>query len=247
MSFYTTLAFYRPSAPPQITATDLAGFVASFAALGVADDRKGARFGFEVRFGTSIDQDDKPTDWHEPVLETPSGGGIYATRTIAYDAQNAELRSLSDLGGALSALGRRKIYRANLSLGPVVRPVYEGLRREATAENEVSLSLDSWSLEVGPILSYDLATEEPYHVGWVAVQVGGYGYLYPWTFYDLITRAEAISPLQALTDLCRRTWPVAPGPPPRKVVKVRKAMGDLWPYPRADQPWEWSWGLQETG
>ena len=204
-------------------------------------------FGFEVRFGSSIDQDDKPTNWPEPVLEGPSGGGIFATRTIDYDAQDTDLPSLPDLAGALATLGRRMIYRANLSLGHVVLPIYEGLRREASAENEVSLGLDSWSLEVGPIVSYDLATEEPYHVGWVAVQMGGYGYLYPWKFRDLISRAEALPSLQALTNLCRRTWPVAPGPPPRNVVEARKAMGDLWPYHRADQPWDWSWGLQEAG
>src|SRR5262245_38073368 len=131
MSFYTTLAFYRPSAPPRITAADLAGFVTSFAPLGVAGDQKGARFGFEVRFGIAIDQDDRPTDWLEPVLGGPSGGGIFATRTIDYDAQGTDLPSLPDLAGALVALGRRTVYRANLCLGHVVRPVYEGLRREA--------------------------------------------------------------------------------------------------------------------
>jgi hypothetical protein len=245
MSFYTTLSFYRPTAPPQIIGADLAGFVSAFAALGAADGTS-ARLSYEIRFGRSVDQDDKPTDWDEPVLEGPSGGGIYINRTVDFDAEGT-VSSFIDLAGALTTLGRRPIYRANLMLGQVVPSVYDGLSREPSEENEMGLSLDSWSMKVGPILSYNLATEEPYHVGWVAVQVSGHGYLYPWAFRNLIDRAEALTPIREMTKLCRRKWPVPDDRPPRRVVKSRKATGNLWPYPRADQPWDWFWGLQESG
>jgi hypothetical protein len=247
MSFYTTLSFYRPTPPPKITAADLATFVSAFASLGAAEGKEGATLGFEIRFGRAVDQDDTPTHRFEPVLRGGSGGGIYVTRPIAFDAEGTDLPSHHALAGAFAALGPGTIYRARLDLGYTAGSVFEGLRREPSQENEVSLDLDSWSMEVGPIASYDLATEAPYQVGWVAVQVSGYGYLYPWTFPDLIGRAESLRPIRAVTDLCRRTWPVAPGAPPRRVVKARKAMAELWPYPRADQPWDWFWGLQEEG
>ena len=246
MSFETTLSFYRPTAPPEIHGLGLAGFVSAFDALGVANDGPGVTLAYEIRFGRSVDQDDRPTDWLEPVLEGPTGGGIYGIRSVDFDAEGTA-PSLKDLAGALAALGGRPIYRANLTLGLVVDPVYDGLSRGPSEENEVGLGLDSWSMEVGPIVCFDLATEEPWHVGWIAVQIGGPGYLYPWTFRDLVDRAEAIAEIRGVADLCRGTWPVAAASPPRRVVKARKAMGDLWPYPRADPPWDWFWGLQESG
>ncbi len=84
-------------------------------------------------------------------------------------------------------------------------------------------------------------------VGWIAVNLDGPGYLFPWSFRDLVDRAEAIAPVRELMSLCRRTWPVAPGEPDRRVIEARRMMGELWPYPRLDGPWDWSWGLGESG
>ena len=247
MSFRTTLSFYRPDLPPKMTGADLAGFVSAFAALELSDGPTWTRLGFQVRFGRSVNQDDKPTDWDEPVLEGPEGGGIYITQLIDYDAEARDLPSLVDLAGVLAALESKTIYRADLILGAIARPVLDGLEREPSAEHELGLYLDSWSLRIGPIFTYDLASEGPFHVGWIAVEASGNGYLYPWTFRDLIDRAEALKPIQALMGLCRKTWPVAPVPPRRRAVKARKAMGELWPYPLADQPMDWFWGLVESG
>ena len=115
------------------------------------------------------------------------------------------------------------------------------------ADERRSLNLDSWSLEIGPITSHDLGGEVVYMVGWIAVGMHGYGYLYPWTLCDLIERAEACAPVHALMDLCRRTWPVAAKKPPRQVIKARQKMGELWPYPDTDRCWDWCWGLRESG
>jgi hypothetical protein len=223
----------------------LAQFVSAFGTLGVSDGLKGAGFGFEVRYGRSIDQDDKPTHWDEPVLEGPSGGGIYVASAISYDAEDTDLTSLHELAAALTDLGARTIYRANLSLGHVVRPLFEALRQEPSKENEVGLGLDTWSMELGPVMSCNLATERPYHVGWIAVSLSGFGYLHPRSFRDLIERAEALEPIRALLGLCRTTWPVAPRRPSRRVVKACKAMAELWPYARPDQPSDWFWGIRD--
>jgi hypothetical protein len=247
VSFYTTLSFYRPTKPPTLTGADLAAFVSAFATLGVSDPKAGATFGFEVRFGDSIDQDDQPADWLDPVLEGPSGGGIYTIDSIDYDTEAGDLRSLDELSGALATLEQRPIYRATLTLGQIVRPILDSLRREPSEDNPLGLGLDTWSFEVGPIVTYNLASEEPFHVGWIAVQASGPGYLYPWTFRELIGRADAIPQVQELIGLCRRTWPVVPGRLARRIVKARKAMGDLWPYARLDRAWDWYWGLQESG
>jgi hypothetical protein len=49
-----------------------------------------------------------------------------------------------------------------------------------------------------------------------------------------------------MTELCRATWPVAPERPDRRQKKARRQMGDLWPYPKLDRPWDWYWGLSES-
>jgi hypothetical protein len=33
---------------------------------------------------------------------------------------------------------------------------------------------------------------------------------------------------------------------PGRSGKLRKQMGDLWPYPKIDPPWDWYWGLCES-
>jgi hypothetical protein len=101
-------------------------------------------------------------------------------------------------------------------------------------------------MEIGPILSCDLGCEAPFHVGWVSVSLSGYGYLYPWSFAELVQRAEGHPAIGRMTDLCRATWPVDAGRPDQQLKKLRKQMGDLWPYPKIDRPWDWYWGLCES-
>lgn len=239
MSFDTSLRFYRPGTPPTLTGADLARFVEGFAALGVALE-EGA-IGLRVKLGRAIDQDERPTLWEEPV--TP-GGGISVTRRAAFDAEASDLPSFGRLAADLARLGG-PIYRAELDLGRAVEAVRSRTRREPSEENEVALSLGRLGLQVGPILSHALGDEATYMVGWIAFQMHGHGYLYPWTFRELVDRVEAAPEVRALMDVCRATWPVAPEQPPRGVVAARKRMGELWPYTRADLPGDWYWGLAE--
>jgi hypothetical protein len=110
----------------------------------------------------------------------------------------------------------------------------------------VDLYLDQWFMEIGPIISCDLGSEDLFHVGWLSVSLSGYGYLYPWTFAELVQRAEGDSSIRRVTELCRATWPVEAGRRDRRQKTLRKRMGDLWPYPEIDRPWDWYWGLSES-
>jgi hypothetical protein len=242
MSFYTALSFYRPERPPKLTGADLASIISSFAALDLAAAR--GTTSYQIKFGRSIDQDRRSASWDEPVPGT--GGVIARCESIEYDAEAWNVPSLSDLAQELSAF-RDTIYRASLLLGPLTDQIYTALKRDPSEDNDQSLELDSWSMELGPIAAYELGGNPPVMVGWIEVALSGYGYLYPWSFRDLFDRAQALDPIHDLMALCRRTWPVAPQRPSRALVKTRQAMGDLWPYSRADLPLDWCWGLRETG
>lgn len=239
MSFYTSLFYYRPGTPPTSTGADLAGFVASFASLGLADED--GPIGYRVKLGRAIDQDERPTDWDESMT---SDGVISVARRIEFDAEETDLLTLAQLAESLARLDG-SIYRADLDLGHVVQPVLSRTKRSPSEENDVALTLTHWGLQIGPILSHALGGEGAYMVGWIAVTMHGYGYLYPWGLRELVDRVEASPGIRGLMDLCREAWPIGPEKPPRGVVSARKKMGELWPYARADLSWDWYWGLAE--
>jgi hypothetical protein len=230
MSFYTSLFFYRPGAPPTLSGADLAAFVANFASLGLAGGT--GPIGYRVKFGRAIDQDERPTHWDEPV--TPDGIVSVARRT-EFDVEEADLLSLARLTGNLAKLDGL-IYRADLDLGYVADPIYSRTERSPSEENDAALELSHWGLQVGPILSHALGGDAVYMVGWIAVAMHGHGYLYPWGLRELVDRVEAAPGVVTLMALCREAWPVGPEKPPRGAVRARKKMGELWPYVRADLP-----------
>lgn len=252
MSFQTSLFLYRPQPPRGLTAAKLAGFVRGFAALGLS---KPDYLAYQVKFGKSVDQDDRGTTW----CESASGSWIGVVRSIEYDAEDRNVPDLANLADALDGLSERPIYRAWLGLGDLVRPVYDALWREPSEENEKQLGFNlGWSIEVGPIESHDMGGEGPFRVGWLAVSLSGQGDPYPWTYRDLIARAEAVPGVSDLLGICRRTWPIDPprvpllhvrgsSRAPRRIVQLRKSMGELWPYDDLAEPWDWCWGISVSG
>ncbi|MDG3004691.1 hypothetical protein [Paludisphaera mucosa] len=235
MSCTTRLLYYRPEAPKRLTPAALAAFAREFAASTVSKPEYG--IGFQVGFGKAIDQDDRPTSWDEP--------GSWVVQEFEYDAEEDEFSDLARMADALDGLPDRPIYRATLLLGNLVRPMYESLWREPSAENETQLGFNyGWSLEAGPIECFDPALG-PFPVGWLALNLDGQGDPYPWTYRELIARAEGTPGYAAALDVCRRSWPVdGPRKPGRKVVDQRRLMKDLWPYDDVHRPSDWSWGLQ---
>ncbi len=237
MSSYTSLDFYRPTAPPIITGEQLARFVRAFAKLGVSTD--GYPMTIELKFGKAIDQDEKPSLEYEQVYKT-----IWAPKESDLDLEE-ERRSLKSVSSVLS--GKKKtIYRAFIGLGAATKEIFDHLARIKSPENETDLTLDSWSLQIDPIMSSSLGSDDQFFVGWISVGISGYGYLYPWTPADLVRRAESHPGIRKVKMLCQKTWPVESGEPNQQVKKLRKRMGALWPYDRVDIQWDWYWGIEET-
>jgi hypothetical protein len=235
VSITTELHFYRPTDPPIVTGGSLAEFVRAFQNLGLCEE-KGSR-AVRLKFGEAIDQDEKPSAVYEPVNSV-----VYSVSEIEWDAAE-QCESVSSVQTLLAAI-RKPIYRAHLELGAATDDVIEQLKRVNSPDNDTDLWLTGWGLHIEPILSASFTTET-YFIGWISVSISGYGYLFPWTFSDLVQRAEAHPGIRQLKELCRRTWPVEARSPTPQQQEVRKQMGELWPYDRIDLRWDWYWGLQE--
>jgi hypothetical protein len=184
-----------------------------------------------VKLGNEIDADDRTV-------------GDLDDDEVDWDVDGT-FASLDELITVLRAI-RGRVYRAFFALGNLSQQVVEGLRRAGSAENRVNLILDELSLEIGPVEVGDLELPKVFQVGWIAVSLSGNGSLRPWTFRDLIARAEACPPVVGLADLCRRAWPVTPKRPGMLQRLRRKRLRHLWPYDAIDRAMDWCWGLHET-
>ncbi len=238
MSFYSSLKFYRPRKPPVVIANELATVIARIADTGKLCSS--GMYGVKVKFGDSIDSDDRETNWYEP-QET----GIILVGEIDWDI---ELRALSDGKEVVNALSgnQKPIYRAHISLGTPMPDVLEPITRVDSPENEIDFVPSDLSLEIGPIIAGNMATEEPVQVGWISLNFSGYGYFYPWSLAETMLRANSSEPIKALTDIVRTTWPVPSAAPEQEIVEIRRQIPDVWPY-EVDRPWDWYWGAHETG
>lgn len=239
MSFYTSLVYYRPCPPPRVTADDLSHFIAKVQETNTLTDR-GLRT-MSIKFGESIDLDDRDTQWVE---ELPSG--LYQTREIEWDVERFDRPSLQELIDCLSG-DKRIIYRAFIMLGMPTQEVLERITRKDSPENEVDYCPDGLSIQLGPILCSTMATEQPLHMGWISVELSGGGYLFPWTFRDAYDRLESSAEIQKITRACQQFWPVKKDPPVPRIAEIREQFKTLWPYDEYDRPWDWFWGLRESG
>jgi hypothetical protein len=254
MSFYTTLHFYRPTPPPVVTGPALARFLLALSGTGLFE-RKGAEY-LIVKFGRSIDQDAKGT-----TVETQVVPGMYSVRSIEYDLKHDRI-SLADAVQVLSNHDR-PVYRASVNLGILRQDVIAALQTERPDDRNTNLCLWDSTIELGPIELGSISSERSFAVGWMSVGFGDNGDLVPWTARDLTGRAMSLPQLEPLTRICRETFPVDPdyrGPGfrsggtlrrllqrPLSRFKRRRLMGDLWPFVELDRPWDWYWGVAESG
>jgi hypothetical protein len=262
MSFYSGFRLCRPTKPPVITGPALASFIEAFEALGLV--RPEGFLYLSVKFGRSIDRDDKDTTIYTPVMP-----GISNVRSIEWDLEPDKLAGRRDI---IEHLGvhDRPIYRAEVGLGGMTDELHAYVNSTQGFDDEPNLNLDGWSLSILPQPAGLLNTEEQFFTGWIGVGMSGPGYLFPLTLPDLIRRAETHPGLVALADLCRRTWLVTTAPvkeplwwylphmrkrhaydmqggrPSRRVQDRRRAMGEAWGYP-IDAPLDWHWIVNETG
>ena len=254
MSFYTTLHFYRPTPPPVVTGPVLARFIGALMETGLFE-RRGAEY-LMVKFGRSIDLDAKGTTIEKMVLP-----GIFTVHSIEYDLDYDRI-ALDD-ATRLLANHDRPLYRASVNLGTMREGVIAALQTPQPWDGRANLCLWDATVEIGPIEVGSMSSERSFAVGWMSVGFGGNGYLSPWTPRDLTGRAMVLQQLERLTRVCRETFPVDPGyrgpgfrsggslrrlfQRPLSRFKRRREMGDLWPFEELDLPWDWYWGVAETG
>lgn len=241
MSFFTSLILYRPTEPPIVATGALSAFVRDLPGTGLFADAGTIRA--SLKFGRALDEDERPASWDEPIDEQ---GIISVAREMEWDveAEAVSLHGLADLLGGT----KETIYRAVLALGDASDALRRHVARPASAaDDDLGLDLDAWSLELGPVMSYSLGSEGPFMVGWIGLSLEGHGQIWPESARELVDRLLRFPGVAELEDLCRRTWPVRAESPTRRVIKARRSMGDLWPYDRADRPWDWCWGVAESG
>jgi hypothetical protein len=234
MSFYTSIKYYRPGRPPQVTCDQFARFVSALCdtrAFGTdASDLRSlmVRLGDRIkrdRLGILSDSQKCPCDIE---LE-------YAPR---------ELQEIIDcLAG-----DDRSIYRAWVSLGEPINEVTNPIRHSGHPENEEGFCPDALSVGIGPVELAHLDSHRGWLVGWISLDISSQGYLFPWTFREVVEKLEAIPAVQRLMKVCRELWPVPPDPPPPELVEQRRQNADyLWPYDDLEKPMDWYWGLHESG
>jgi len=225
MSFFSSLVYYRPGPPPKVTGDGLSQLIRGILNSEFVTD---SRDTLEVKFGDAIDPESDEEDEDE----------------IDWDI--AGQYSLSEMIDALSS-DQRLICRADVSFKTPCDSLLDSISRRDSPENEVDLNPDCMAIEIRPVKIRRLENEEPFHVGWASMYFSGYGYLYPWTLRDVVARAESSQEMQHLMQLCRSHWPVAGSMADPSVVALRKRLGELWPYDKFDKPWDWCWGVVETG
>jgi hypothetical protein len=236
MSFHTTLQFYRPTEPPIVTGADLARFLERLRETATLQDNGWQTL--QVKYGERIDADDSEAVWTEPIAPQLS-----TIRSIAWDI-DISANGIQQIVDQLRDEPRH-IYRAAVSLGTLDEKVVAPITRKGSAENDTDFLPYELGVEIGLIESWLMGDEQICEVGWMSLTLSGSGYLFPWTFPEVVRQLESVPLIGKLTDVCRSTWPVAPGPLNRKVVEFRRKMGKVWPYEDYDRPWDWYWAARE--
>lgn len=102
--------------------------------------------------------------------------------------------------------------------------------------------LYDWSLSIEPLTLESPVTGRIIPIGWIALSLGGQGYLTNNLYFnDLVTLVRDLPECQRVEELVRSFWPVAPRSPSRKLRKIRREMGKYWTGVSEDEPSDWFW------
>ena len=235
MAAFTTAHFYRPGPPPIVTMEQLAYFMGTIADVGLISNFKPT---VKAKFGARIDSDDLPT-----TITVPLNDLMDEERDIDWDVDK-EFPNLLDAINFMRKRGNRTIYRSWVTLGDLSKDVIDVIDHPALEKGGNALWLDTVGLELAPII-VNTNDDKEFHVGWMSVNLSGYGYLYPWTHDELRTRIAGQSKLCQIGQLCRSFWPVPLEYPSPETVSLRKEMGQLWGSD-LEAPKDWRWVFAES-
>lgn len=238
MSFYTSLIYHRPGTPPLVKSADLSNFLRRIHDTKLLDEGGGTTL--KIKFGKSIDYNKKRT-WHLKRLTS----GLFSYQEIEWDLELSDATLLEMIERIAS--DQRTIYRAFVILGNPIQDVLRPLTRQNSPENEIDFLPFDLSLELGPIECGDLASAEPQHVGWIGLGLSGSGYLFPWTFPDVLQRLQASPEIQIITEVCRSFWPVIEPATKSLFTRIRESVVGKTTTNATVVPSDWAWGLNETG
>lgn len=235
MSFYSSLFYYRPGPPALVTTENLAAYLRAFEKLEISEISHPELIQLRFRRATDVDQDRPWGQANEP--------GTLDESNIDWDVNEAT-DSLTQMAVRVAGASRI-IHRASINLGMPKHSIFQTLMVD-TPENLNGFAPDTWTLEIGPVESFALDSDRFFFVGWVAIRLHGNGYFFPRTLAEMAGRAEQNADLQRVMELCRSTWPVEGKVPDRRQIQARRAIGELWPYPTLERPWDWYWGGYES-
>jgi hypothetical protein len=142
MSFFTSLQYYRPRPPPAMTADDLARFVTAIRDTGTLT--ASGLLCLKLKFGDSIDQDDKGTTWEE---ETAPYMAII--HDVDWDVELGDPSDLQEIVDRLTG-DERRVYRAYVGLGAATDGVLKPITRTNSPENSCDFYPCDVAIGVGP-------------------------------------------------------------------------------------------------
>lgn len=234
MGFYSSLTYYRPTNPPVVTTPQLADFIERVRDTGLT--QSSGFMDVSLKYGPRISKNFAETFWAVPIIS-----GLFSIREIEWDFKS-RFSSFDEIIKALRQTDQ-PIYRGRISLGLVVDDVCHQIYRLNSPENTDDFTPGELGFELGPITNGLMNDDDYIHVGWMSLNLHGYGYLYPWTPQDAIRRVLAVDKIQRLMQVAREMFPVSPSDVGRREKSARKRLGRAWPYPTMDVPYDWCWGI----
>lgn len=128
MGFFTSVSYYRPCKPPAVTGVELRRFIESLRTKGLLKSE--GLLSAQVKFGDSIDQDERESGWQEPVPNCP---GVFTMESIDWDIEERRIRTTAETTAVLDGCNER-IYRAYVELPPT-QELLDPITRRNCPEN----------------------------------------------------------------------------------------------------------------
>ncbi|MHB0936045.1 MAG: hypothetical protein ACYDCO_04140 [Armatimonadota bacterium] len=252
MSPFTSAICYRAGdKPPIVTTQDLAVFTERILALDILQPDFMI---VHLKFGQAIDQDKEGIaeisetiasllyyDWDVDEGFFPREEALAFLRNPPeFRIVKRERRHLLDFGpkNVVENFGPH-IYRAHLMFRTMKEEVYTPICHKLYGD---SLILSELDYHIGPVQLFDTVKNEIYYTGWMNFAVNGDGYLYPYTYREILENLRTHPVLQQIRDICREMWPSTTVPPNPEVVHDRSTMGKMWAEPE-DAPYDWYWAI----